>query len=75
MRLVYTEDLRDERIFFHHLSEDAQAKALALKNISEPREVHWDILPIAHYYESIVCLSQDEIDMEALVTLGYYRES
>lgn len=66
-------DLDSDRIFFRNLSEDAQKKALDFKGIKDFREENWDVFPMAYYYEPISNLSQIEIDMEALMTLGLYR--
>jgi hypothetical protein len=67
-------DLDTERIFFRNLSEEAKRKALEFKGIKDAREANWDIFPMAFYYEPISNLSQDEIDIEALASIGFYRQ-
>ncbi len=66
-------NINSERIFFEYLSEDAKKKALEFKGIKDYREANWDIFPMALYYEDISNLSQDEIDLEALGSIGVYR--
>jgi len=62
-----TRDLDKERIFFRHLSPEAQKKALEIKGIEKPEDADWDIVPLVYYYEPICNLSQSEIDDNALI--------
>lgn len=68
-----TRDLDAEKIYFTDMSEEAQKKALAFKGVSDHRDMNWDIFPVYRHYESKSNLSQEEIDTEALSSLGFYR--
>ncbi len=67
-------DTSQNAIFFSCLSEDAQAKALLFMNVTSPYDMHWDVIPIAQLpYGTITMFDQDEIDLQALTQIGYYR--
>lgn len=62
-------------IMFTCLSVDAQFKALSYMSASSPYELHWDVMPIAQLpYGTIDMFEQDEIDLQALTQIGYYRQ-
>ena len=61
-------------IMFACLSEDVQAKALAHMKAASPYELHWDVIPIAQLpYGTVDMFEQDELDLQALTQIGYYR--
>lgn len=67
-------DTSRNAIMFTCLSEEAQGKALAYMNAASPYELHWDVLPLAQLpYGTIDMFEQDEIDLQALTQIGYYR--
>ena len=67
-------DTRSSVIMFEYLSEDAQQKALAHMQVNSPYDMHWDVIPIAQLpYGSIAEFDQDDIDLQALTQIGYYR--
>jgi len=61
-------------IMFEYLSESAQELALSFMNVTSPYELNWDIMPIAQLPGgTIKDYEQDDIDLQALVQIGYYR--
>lgn len=59
---------------FASLSDDAQIKALLHMKISSPYEIHWDVMPIAQLpYGTADMFDQDDLDLQALTQIGYYR--
>ncbi len=61
-------------IMFEYLSQETQEKILAFKNVMSPYELHFDILPVAQLpYGTIAEFTQDELDLQALTQMGYYR--
>ena len=63
-------------IMFEYLSEEAQQKALSFMNASNHYELNWDVMPMAHLpYGTINDFEQDDIDLQALVAIGYYRQA
>jgi hypothetical protein len=61
-------------IMFDYLSEETQEKLLAFKNVSSPYELDWDVIPVAQLpYGTVRDFEQDELDLQALTQVGYYR--
>ena len=61
-------------IMFDYLSEHAQQKVLSFKNTSSHYDLNLDILPIAQLpYGTVADFTQDELDLQALTQIGYYR--
>ncbi len=61
-------------IMFEYLSEDAKKKVLSFKNASSHYELNLDVLPLAQLpYGTIAEFEQDDIDLQALTQIGYYR--
>ena len=61
-------------IMFEYLSETAQQMALEFMSASSPYELNWDIIPIAELPGGVIKdYEQDDIDLQALVQIGYYR--
>jgi hypothetical protein len=59
---------------FEYLSETAQQMALEFMSASSPYELNWDIIPIAELPGGVIKdYEQDDIDLQALVQIGYYR--
>lgn len=75
--MLYCEPGRDTRsstIMFDNLSDEAQEKALKHMDASSPYELHWDVMPIAQLpYGYVHEFEQDDIDLQALTQIGYYR--
>ncbi len=59
----------DYTVMFDDLSDDAQEKLCRM----EHHDSCWQMLPLAHLYESKHKLSQNEIDDAALLTVGFYH--
>ena len=67
-------DTSQNAIYFICLSEDAQRKALAFMNAQSHYELDWDVMPIAQLpYGTLNMFEQDELDLQALTQIGYYR--
>lgn len=67
-------DTRSSAIMFEHLSEETQQRALDFMNALSPYDLHWDVMPIAQLpYGRISDFEQDDIDLQALTQIGYYR--
>lgn len=67
-------DVSTTAIMFEHLSEEARGKALKHMQAGSPYELNWDVLPIAQLpYGTIADFDQDDIDLQALAQIGYYR--
>ena len=61
-------------IMFAYLSEEVQAKLLAFKHATSPYELHWDVIPVAQLpYGTVKDFDQEELDLQALTQVGYYR--
>jgi hypothetical protein len=61
-------------IMFEYLSESAQESALQFMNASSHYELNWDIMPMAPLPGGTINdYEQDDIDLQALVQIGYYR--
>jgi hypothetical protein len=61
-------------IMFDYLSQSAQELALSFMNATSHYELNWDIMPIAHLPGGTISdYEQDDIDLQALVQIGYYR--
>lgn len=61
-------------IMFEYLSESAQESALNFMNASSHYELNWDIIPMAPLPGGTINdYEQDDIDLQALVQIGYYR--
>ncbi len=61
-------------IMFEYLSQEVQEKILRFNNVTSPYEVHFDVLPVAQLpYGSISDFSQEELDLQALTQIGYFR--
>ena len=61
-------------IMFEYLSESAQQSALEFMNASSHYELNWDIMPMAELPGGVINdYEQDDIDLQALVQIGYYR--
>jgi hypothetical protein len=65
-------NLDNERIFFVDLSEEAQAKALKFKSDNNI-DKDWDVAPLGFLSVSKDTMSQSDMDLEGLVSLGFYR--
>ena len=67
-------DVNSTAIMFEHLSAEVQEKILTFKNIASHYELHWDIMPVAQLpYGTIADFEQDDLDLQALTQVGYYR--
>ncbi|MEA2111995.1 MAG: hypothetical protein U9P71_08110 [Campylobacterota bacterium] len=61
-------------IMFEYLSESAKEKVLIFKNASSHYDLNFDILPLAQLpYGTVAEFTQDELDMQALTQIGYFR--
>ncbi len=59
---------------FEYLSPEAQQNALEYMNASSHYELDWDIIPMAQLPGgTIKDYEQDDIDLQALMQIGYYR--
>jgi hypothetical protein len=67
-------DVNATVIMFEHLSTEVQEKALGFMNAASPYELHWDVMPIAQLpYGTVADFEQDDLDLQALTQIGYYR--
>jgi hypothetical protein len=67
-------DTSQSCIMFEYLSDDAQQKVLSFKNATSHYDLNFDIIPLAQLpYGTIAEFTQDELDMQALTQIGYYR--
>jgi hypothetical protein len=75
--MLFSERGRDTSqtcIMFDCLSDDAKEKVLRFKNVNSHFELNLDVLPIAQLpYGTLAEFEQDEIDLQALTQIGYYR--
>jgi len=59
---------------FDCLSEETQGKVLAFKGVKTKHEANWDVIPVGYLpYGTIEMFEQEDIDLQALTQLGYYR--
>ncbi len=67
-------DTSQNAIMFEYLSQETQEKILAFNKVSSPYELHFDVIPVAQLpYGSITDFTQDELDLQALTQIGYFR--
>ncbi len=68
-------DISSNCIMFEYLSDWAKQSALEFMKASSEYELNWDIMPIAQLPGGVIGdYEQDDIDLQALVQIGYYRD-
>ncbi len=67
-------DTSQTSIMFEYLSPETQEKILTFNKVASPYELHFDVLPVAQLpYGNIADFSQEELDLQALTQIGYFR--